>query len=710
MAGKNFALFGVVALALATTAVACGGRAPDLGEDAPGTTAWKGEIGCNTDADCRKGESCGDGFCQMKRCGSEGLISATPLGKSGYLLLNRELVAVTGNTTLLGYSARDSALVRSGSPYSAGGSVQDIAGGNLLGTRPDAVAIALSGSTQLSIERGGRKIGSAQLGFVPIAIAAGDTDGDGIDEVVAAASDGVFAVCKVKAEGTTCVRQQGPGGVVDMAVGDVDGDGFAEPVFLVGDKLVVYNLDAEQTKQAKIMSFPAGRTMFRIAAGDVDGNGTAEIVGLEDGGFWFWNEDKLDVFTWTEGALSFQHTAGLPLGSRDVHIDHLRAAEVGSGDIAVLGAQSNVTVLGWGHKEGIASRYRTTLSGTTPDATRLTGADIDGNSPQATLKGKPKIVAGPVVPITVLTFPPYSTTYSQGPSNVSLGKSENTSETKAESVSTNFGISIGKGFELTPLFKVAISANVNYSWATTHAFNKSVSVGESFSLSANPEADGWDAGAVVIASACYQQFEYDVVDPEHMLGPDAHGNTMTVNIPLAGQTSAWSIRRYNALAEALGTLPKIKLPYRLGEIDSYPKEPRRIDGTPIPPQDLVFKETKSVRVSDAAHVDFSLNASETDVNSSATTWAVGGSIGVGVAGIDIGFNGGRAWTTSYDIAVGPSTSFSGGVEPIRNARDTPEDEFALNGYSFKPVVYRHHYTDANQRESAFYVLVYSVAR
>ena len=115
-------------------------------------------------------------------------------------------------------------------------------------------------------------------------------------------------------------------------------------------------------------------------------------------------------------------------------------------------------------------------------------------------------------------------------------------------------------------------------------------------------------------------------------------------------------------------------------------------------------------MSDSAHTDFSLSASEMTINATAATFSVGGSVGVGALGVDVGFSGGKAWGTSYDIAVGPGTSFSGGVEPIRNARDTPEDEFALNAYSFKPVVYRQRYTDANQRESAFYVLVYSVGR
>ncbi len=700
------------------TPPACGGRAPDLGEDAPGTEAWRGELACKADADCLRGEGCVEGICQMKRCAGDALVAAQPLGKSGYLLLNRELVAITADRSFQTYASKDGVFEAAGEPfeYLAAGTMLDVAGGNLLGNRPDALAMVFSGSTEVALVQGGKNLVSGSLGFVPIGIATGDADGDGTDEVVAASVQGTIAVCKVGPDRTVCTSHQGPSGIVDIAMGDVDGDGFAEPILLAGNQLYVYNLDAEKTKQPKLMTFSAGmasagteRTMFRIAAGDLDGNGTAEIVGLEHG--WaFWSSDKLDVFTWTDGTVTFQHSADVPTGSLDVHVDPLNGNGVNGADIAVLAPGGTVEMLRWGAQEGISVLAQTALPGGF-GATRLAGADVDGNSPRAVLKGKPRIVSGPILPLTVLTFPPYSTQYSQGPSSVALGKGENASETHGETVAANFGVSVGTGFPIIPaLLKASVSANINWSWATTKAFNKSVSVGESFALAASPEADGWDSGAVVIACACYQQFEYDVADPAHLMGPDADGAPLSVNIPVGGQTSVWSIRRYNALAEALKTLPKIKLPYRLGEIDSYPKEPQALDGSPIPPEDLVFPNAKTIRVSDSAHTDFSLSASETTINASASTIAVGGAVGLNAANVDVTFSGGGAWTTTYDIAVGPSTSFSGGVEPIRNNRDTPEDEFALNAYSFKPVVYRQHYTDANQKDSAFYVLVYSVGR
>ena len=709
MDARGYRVVAWISGALALAAAACGGRAPDVALDTPGAKAWS-ELSCKTDADCHKGEACGEGICQLKQCGSDKLISASPMGPTAYLALNRNLVAATRDATLEGYSSRDSTFARSGSSFDAKGPIVDVAGGHLLAVGADVLATASTGSTQLMLAQNGKKLPSAELGFVPIALATGDSDGDGIDELVAAASDGTFAVCRVTEKATACTRQQGPGGIVDMAMGDVDGDGFAEPVFLVGDTIYVYNLDAEKTKQQTVMRFAAGRTMIRIAAGDVDGNGIADIVGVESGGSWPWSEDKVAVFAWYEGALAFQHELVVPKSSRDVLVEHLGSSRgVGDSDIALLGADNAIQVLSWTKKDGLVSRFRSTLNGET-DMMRLAGADMNGSSARAKLKGTPKIVAGPTVPLSVLTFPPYSSTYSRGPSNVSLGTSVNTSETKGESVTLNVGYSISATFELPIVSKASISRHIDWASTTSKAFNTTISIGETFGLTAEPEADGWDSGAVVIAAACYQQFEYEVSDPAHVMGADADGNTITVNVPVGGQSSAWSIRRYNALAEALGTLPKIKLPYRLGELESYPTEPRRLDGTPIPPQDLLFKETNTLRVSDSTRADFSLSFGENTIDSTIATVTVGGGGSVGFGPVEVGTSRGRSLGTNYDISVGPNTAFSGGIEPIRNQRDTPEDEFALNAYSFKPVVYRQRYKNAQQKESAFYVMVYSVDR
>ncbi|HEY8080156.1 MAG TPA: VCBS repeat-containing protein, partial [Labilithrix sp.] len=243
--------FGFVLLA------ACQGRAPDVPADGPGADAWKAELACSSDTDCNQGESCTGGICQLKRCAAPAHAPSPPLGKASFLLLNRELVAVTSTTTVEGYSTSDRTFVRAGDTMAASGSIVDVAGGNLTGSRPDAVAIATDGKSELAIAQGGRITATVPVGFVPIALASGDVDGDGVDEVVAASSGAQFALCHVQPAGCTTISLPASG-ITDVAVGDVDGDGFAEAVFAVGNTLYVYNFDAATTKQNAVATADVG--------------------------------------------------------------------------------------------------------------------------------------------------------------------------------------------------------------------------------------------------------------------------------------------------------------------------------------------------------------------------------------------------------------------------------------------------------------------
>ena len=49
----------------------------------------------------------------------------------------------------------------------------------------------------------------------------------------------------------------------------------------------------------------------------------------------------------------------------------------------------------------------------------------------------------------------------------------------------------------------------------------------------------------------------------------------------------------------------------------------------------------------------------------------------------------------------------GGVPPVRDQASTPEDEYALHRYAFKPYVYREHYENAEGDEGGYYVVGYT---
>ena len=293
----------VGAMALAATAIAgCtqnqfddhDSGLPAAQANGPGSVPWADEnLVCKQDSDCATGagEACINGLCQMKRCSDATHTSAAPFGQHRLLLSFRDVLVGDVDNNVRGYEPVQSQLVHSQANewLTEGSAIIDVAGGNFFGARPEVMAVAHDGASQVDVISPSGDIIEIDVGFTPVSIAAGDVDADGVDELLAIGSDGTGAVCHVKdmrcdpfavtAEGATQT-------ILDLAAGDVDGDGYEEPVVLVdagGSQLVVVNLDADATTQKKLVRAAADATLSRIAAGDVDGTGVAQIVGLELG-------------------------------------------------------------------------------------------------------------------------------------------------------------------------------------------------------------------------------------------------------------------------------------------------------------------------------------------------------------------------------------------------------------------------------------------
>jgi hypothetical protein len=79
-----------------------------------------------------------------------------------------------------------------------------------------------------------------------------------------------------------------------------------------------------------------------------------------------------------------------------------------------------------------------------------------------------------------------------------------------------------------------------------------------------------------------------------------------------------------------------------------------------------------------------------------------------VAGVTFGADVGAGWGEGYSVSVGSEFFFGGGVPPIPDDPNTPEDEYAEYRFGFSPVVYRKHYADSEGNDAAMYVLDYSV--
>ena len=205
---------------------------------------------------------------------------------------------------------------------------------------------------------------------------------------------------------------------------------------------------------------------------------------------------------------------------------------------------------------------------------------------------------------------------------------------------------------------------------------------------------------------CYHRYKYETDDPAGKL--DGSGKVADILVPVGGQHQLWSSRRYNALAEATGSLPVIDVPVTVGDPGSYPESPQTLAGEPIAEEDMVFPESPSFQVSDVGFVGFFLMANEYETNSIAETTTVGMSAGLGAFGAEVDVEASIGVTQGYSIRVGKEAYFGGKVPPVPDNPDTPEDEYAIHRYSFSPHVYREHWTNAAGEDSGFYVIGYSV--
>jgi hypothetical protein len=717
---RGTALVFLLGFACSVGSAACSssddGLAPPLDQSGPGSTAASlDNVHCAQDTDCHQGEACTNGLCQMRRCADISRYkSVAPLGQTSYMLLQRSLLVTDGNTGVSGYTVQGSS-VNHAKSWTADSKILDIAGGNLTSERPEQLAYAAFGSTKLWIvsPKSGAKVG-IDPGFSPELVATGDIDADGYDEIAVARASGpsAFAVCKA-GDNAKCTMQTLSYTPDDIAVGDVDGDGYAEVLILQDSgHVVVHNVNFKDTAEDEFITVTTGHPLSHIAAGDLDGDGVAEIVGKEDSGFWPWEKSHLHVYNYDTKQLPERASADVGHDAGDISVVHVKEG----GRIAVVD-NGSVQVLSYG-KGSVNSEYTSDLG--MSGASRIGAADIEGVSAMAHLKTGPTLAPGPTIPIAFIALPPYSRSHSQGPSTATVGSSQDdsTSASKGGSYTNTVSLTANIGIGI-PGLPIQAEATVtgHLAWTASHTkeLTNSVSIGQNFTITANPDLDGDQSGGVVTACACFHQYEYVVDDTANAL-QGADKKIVTVFLPVGGDTMLWSSRRYNALATELkGSLPQMNVPYKLGQIDTYPNAPQTLAGKAIPQDDNVFPKTPSFRASDVANVSFSLSSTSTEANTTAKSFQFGATVGGGLGFgpfINVQVTDDKTWSLdeSYTVSTGTTSTFSGGIEPVRDDPSTPENEYTLYGYSFQPLVYREHYDDTNKKARAFYVMTYAVGK
>ncbi len=692
----------------------------DTGEEDPQDYAgWVSpDITCSTTSDCLSGEVCQDGVCQTDRCSGGEYESIAPLGNSHTLYANRELAVVDaelidGSYWVDSFEPEGDTTQYTGSYKFGAAKLTDVAGGDPLGVGTEIFVVAQEESTEVwLLEEGG--ITGFDVGLVPEAIALGDVDGDGLDELFSVGGYS-FTACDVDSGACSQWDFATTSSVmVDVSVGDVDGDAYSELVILLdwdGEPyFYVHNFDHAITGQPEYALTIPEVTPKRLDVGDLDGDRVAEIVVLVDRGWMGLKDDHINAYR-----LEWVGTDGETRRLWEKNAERNKLVDIAVGDrdaddqaeVAVLDSRESVDLYVMGEQE-LERAYESEL-GVTKDAAFLAFADQDNDSVRATLVSGPETIAGASVPTVVVLIPPYDAELAGWVASAGYGDGETFNENFSDTVSLGLSVDVGVGVEFLSIFKSKFSSKIGWRTSETPTRGTNFAVGERSSLRSDPEQFGEYYGAVSLAWGCFHGYTYELADPGDAL-PDSDGETIVWTVPVDGGTSLWSTPRYNALAKALGNLPIIEIPYAVGDLYSYPTSPQTLDGRAVSEDDLLFPELEYYEVSDVASVGWFMVRGENETNASNTGWDIGASANVTVSGVTVGTTGSAGWGQGYSLSVGETATFYGGIPPLYDDPSTPEDEFAENAYRLAPVIYTEHYTDATGSESTYYVYSYAVDR
>ena len=689
----------------------------DGGDDGPGSGARDEEdVGCDVPEDCGTGETCVDNVCQMQRCQDGPYVSAPPMSANLRFLIDREFVvadseANEGNFFVDGYTPLTGSIEYPGSWNMGDTAVVDVAGGDFFGTNPELFVVATAGSSRIRVGGIEEEV-EIDVGFPPYALAAGDTDGDDKDEVFVLGQFGNYALCSMDTRDClTGFFQNGNGR--DAGIGDVDGDGQNEVVLLLenADNAVLFVL--EVNGDGEDFQGQAGFDLTAIDVGDPDGDGVDEIFGIEPGGVL--SDAQLHAYTAMGGAVGVLNSQTIDDATIDLSFGDLDTDE--KDELLLLREGSELELLRGSEGSMQLSPEFTHLLADSNAPTRIASVDFDGDSPRSHLMNdEPVLLPGQVVPVALGLFPPYEAEFSDGEASVAIGRADSSSENFTDSISLDMGVDMGVSVGLFDVAKAGFGTRISRSLKVSETQTLRQSIGTRFSARPESYFEGEPYGVVTMTCGCFHAYKYNVEDPAGIIGDGADSEEFVLLVPVGGSEMLWSTRRYNAMAEAVGGLPIMDIPYQLGNVDSYPSGPEKLDGSPIPTEDFVFTDPPSILVSDAGSSGFRLSVGEDTTNSVSMSTSIGMRVDVSSeipligGGVKFGADLGVGWGQGYSVRVGESAFFGGNLPPLPDNPDTPEDEYLEYAYTTMPFVYREHYTDADGNDAAYYVVSYAVAQ
>jgi hypothetical protein len=290
-----------------------------------------------------------------------------------------------------------------------------------------------------------------------------------------------------------------------------------------------------------------------------------------------------------------------------------------------------------------------------------------------------------------------------------MGQENWMGEDARDTVGLEMAIDVGVSVGLFDIFKVGIGTRISTAIEKLHIEGTKKSVAVRMSADADLGVVGDPYGVVALGCGCFHAYYYEVDDPAGKMGEGGHEEQFVMVVPVGGTSTLWSTKRYNAMAEAVGGLPIFDVPYRIGDVSSYPTGPQKLDGSPIPKDDFVFPEPPSILVSDVGDASFRMQVSENelDIVTRRTSIDLTGELNVGPFRFAPSL--GARWGQGYGVEVGEAAFFGGSIPPIRDDPATPEDEYLEFSYATMPFVYREHYVDAKGEDAGLYVISYAAA-